>query len=96
MTLSEFKETLSNDAPAPQFDELLSALWWQANDHWDKAHSLVQHNESGTGKWIHALLHRQEGDINNARYWYSGAGREIPSKSLQAEWEEIVTILLEK
>ena len=95
MTLSEFKATLASESPDPHLNKLLRALWWQANDQWDKAHDLVQNLDSSVAKWIHAMLHRQESDLDNSLYWYSDAGRELPDKSLQAEWEEIANFLLQ-
>ena len=94
MTLKEFKETLQDATPAPELGDLLAALWWQAKDEWDRAHTIVQHINSREAQWIHAHLHRIEDDLNNSRYWYSCAGRDLPTKSLQAEWEEITTTLL--
>ena len=65
-----------------------------AKGDWEKSHNIAQDIHSDTGSWIHAYLHRKEGDIFNADYWYSKAGKKRPSVSLEKEWEEIVTDLL--
>ncbi len=94
MTLQEFKTSLSSSAPPQNISEYLKALWFDAKGDWDKAHNIVQDIHSNTGSWIHAYLHRKEGDISNADYWYSRAGKERPSVSLEKEWEEIVNALI--
>ena len=94
MTLEQFLDTLNNDQPGPQMSDLLAALWWQANNDWERAHSIVQELDSKEARWIHAYLHRFEGDKSNARYWYSRAHRTMPAQSFDAEWEEIVSELL--
>ena len=96
MTLKEFKSTLGDERPDPKIGDLLCALWWQAKNEWNQAHGLVQNLSGSEAKWIHAHLHRIEGDLDNSRYWYSCAGRDIPTKSLEDEWEEIAVILLEQ
>ena len=72
----------------------LRALWHVGRDQWDRAHDLIQAHDDKTSCWIHAHLHRIEGDLSNAAYWYSRAGRGVPKSDLQAEWEEIVASLL--
>jgi hypothetical protein len=93
VTLSEFKKTLNSSLP-PEVPSLLKALWYDANNNWDKAHSIAQDIHSSEGSWIHAYLHRKEGDLPNAKYWYNMAGRMMPTYSLQKEWDEIVSELL--
>ena len=68
----------------------LNALWYDAKGEWDKAHEMVQDIDDNNASWIHAYLHRKEGDTANADYWYSRAGKKRPSLSLEKEWEEIV------
>ncbi|HEX2533424.1 MAG TPA: hypothetical protein VHK69_06795 [Chitinophagaceae bacterium] len=65
------------------------ALWQDALGHWGEAHELIQDLPDRTASWIHAYLHRKEGDTGNADYWYSKAGRRRPAVSLEEEWEEI-------
>jgi hypothetical protein len=93
MTISEFKETLTNSSP-PKVSLLLEALWYDAKGSWEKSHNIAQDVTSKDGSWIHAYLHRKEGDQFNAQYWYTRAGRIMPSYSLEKEWEEIATNLL--
>lgn len=94
MNLATFKASLSTDAPPPDASVYLQALWHEANGDWDKAHVLIQDLPDKTAAWIHAYLHRQEGDTWNADYWYSRAGRTRPNSTLQEEWKSIVTALL--
>lgn len=75
---------------------LLKALWHDARGEWDKAHGLAQDVNNQDGSWIHAYLHRKEGDRSNALYWYHRANRKIPAYSLEQEWEEIVLALMNK
>ena len=70
------------------------ALWYDAKEDWEKAHELIQDIEDKNAAWIHAYLHRKEGDIWNADYWYRRAGKKRPDASLQNEWEQIATELL--
>jgi hypothetical protein len=94
MTVAEFKESLTNDTPPPGLALALQAMWYEARGEWDQAHRLAQQQNDRTGAWVHAYLHRQEGDIGNANYWYRRAGRSQPDQTLAEEWTDIVTILL--
>ncbi len=94
MNLSVFKETLSGSEPPQNCSVYLKTLWYDAKGEWDKAHKLIQDFEDRNASWIHAYLHRKEGDTGNADYWYSCAGKKRPSVSLEKEWEEIVTALI--
>ncbi|EJF09552.1 hypothetical protein [Pontibacter sp. BAB1700] len=95
MNLHTFKASLSAPAPPSEVSVYLQALWYEAKGDWDKAHVLIQDLPDKTAAWIHAYLHRKEGDTWNADYWYSRAGRKKPNTSLQEEWESIVTELLQ-
>ncbi len=94
MDLSSFQESLSGDQPLQNASVYLKALWYDAKDKWDNAHKLIQDVDDKNAAWIHAYLHRKEGDIANADYWYSRAGKKRPSVSLKEEWEQIVTSLV--
>lgn len=72
----------------------LQALWLDGQGDWDGAHDLAQTGGGREGAWVHAYLHRKEGDDSNAAYWYSRAGRPVATGDLRAEWEEIVRALL--
>jgi hypothetical protein len=72
----------------------LSGLWWDAKGDWKRAHESAQQDEGRDGSWVHAYLHRKEGDQGNAAYWYSRAGRTVSPESLDAEWVSIVRALL--
>jgi hypothetical protein len=95
MTLAEFKATLGNTAPPPVAAALV-ALWHDAKGDWEAAHNTAQEIENATGAWVHAYLHRKEGDASNAAYWYRRADKAIARESLEAEWESIVMALLEE
>lgn len=94
MNLISFKQSLTENNPPQNISVYLKALWQQGKGNWDKAHVLVQDLEDKNASWIHAYLHRKEGDIGNADYWYRRAGKKRPDVSLEKEWEEIVTALL--
>jgi len=93
MTFAEFNSTLSG-AHAPGLPPLLQALWHDARGEWDQAHRLAQEIETRDGAWVHAYLHRKEGDFQNAAYWYQQAGEPVASDSLESEWQRIATALL--
>lgn len=93
MTLLEFKNSLTSPTP-PHVPTLLKALWHDARGEWDKAHNLAQDVNTPDGSWIHAYLHRKEGDRSNAQYWYHRANRKMPGYSLEQEWEELVHVFL--
>jgi len=94
VNVTDFKASLSGAAPAPNLDAPLAALWWAAKGNWDRAHGIAQDEETPEAAWVHAYLHRVEGDIGNAGYWYRKAGKPAASGALDAEWEEIVQALL--
>ena len=94
VTFTDFKATLSAPAPPAGVSPTLAALWHDARGDWDAAHQAAQDIESADGAWIHAYLHRKEGDPGNAAYWYQRAGKPVASGSLDAEWSAIATALL--
>jgi hypothetical protein len=93
MTFDEFKATL-RDADPPAVSPVLRALWHAANDNWNEAHRIAQDIDDRSGAWVHAHLHRAEGDLGNARYWYRQARQSEATDSLEAEWARIVEALL--
>ena len=93
--MSDFRASLKGAAPAGEPAPPLAALWWAAKGDWEKAHKLVQDDESADAAWVHAYLHRLEGDLSNAGYWYRRAGQAVAKDTLEAEWERIVTALIE-
>jgi len=94
VTLAEFKRTTSENRPPATLSAPLRALWHDARDEWDAAHEVAQNIDDATGAWIHAYLHRKEGDLGNAGYWYRRAEKPECRASLDAEWEEIAGALL--
>lgn len=94
MTLTEFKSSLSTSRPPDGLSDVLKAMWYEGKRDWETAHNIAQDIGSADGSWIHAYLHRREGDEGNAAYWYRRAGRPMPKISLDQEWDEIVAELL--
>lgn len=94
MDLDGFRSSLSRDAPPAGLSGPLRALWSQANGDWHEAHRIVQSDEGGDAAWVHAHLHRDEGDRANAAYWYRRAGRPVCESSLDEEWAAIAAQLL--
>jgi hypothetical protein len=94
MTLAEFKLSLSKSKPPAGLAPALTALWWAAKDNWARAHDIVMNEGGKDCAWVHAYLHRVEGDLDNARYWYREAGKPAASGPLPPEWEGIVRALL--
>ena len=98
MSFEELQRSVERDTAAPAgLSAPLQALWHDARGDWDAAHKCVQDDSSGDGAWVHAYLHRKEGDTANAGYWYSRAGKTMPSSSttLGAEWSNLARTLLE-
>jgi hypothetical protein len=91
---ADFKASLSGGAPAPDLAAPLAALWWAAKSNWEQAHKIVQDEDDADSAWVHAYLHRVEGDLGNAGYWYRRAGKPVATGALETEWERMVSALL--
>lgn len=94
MHFEEYAASLSGERPAEGLSACLQALWYDAKHDWQKAHEIAQDIHDTNGSWVHAYLHRKEGDAGNAGYWYRKAGRPMPAYSLDKEWEEMVRELV--
>ena len=94
MTFAEFKRSLSQHKPPGGLAPALTALWWAGKDDWDTAHKIVMDDEGADSAWVHAYLHRVEGDLPNARYWYAQAGKPAATEALPAEWDAIARALI--
>lgn len=94
MTLAEFERTLSKSKPPAGLAPALAALWWAGKDNWDKAHEIVMEEGDKDCAWVHAYLHRLEGDLGNAGYWYRQAERPMPKRPHALEWKAIAQTLL--
>lgn len=90
----DFVASLMKDEPLENTPAMLRALWHAGRDEWERAHEIVQASSSPVASWIHAYLHRVEGDLANAGYWYARAGRPTCDLALREEWEIIVRSLL--
>jgi len=94
MTLDDFRKSLTETNPPAELRLALAGLWWDAKGDWTRAHESAQQDEGRDGAWVHAYLHRKEGDQSNAAYWYNRAGKPVCRESLDAEWSRIVRALL--
>ena len=94
MTIAELQATLGGATPPAGLPPLVEAMWWEARGDWERAHRIAQDVATNDGAWVHAYLHRREGDKLNAGYWYRQAGRRAYMGSLVEEWAEIVNALL--
>lgn len=95
MSFAEFQQSLASPTGPPVgLPPALQALWHDAKGDWDRAHECAQGDASRAGAWIHAYLHRKDGDDGNAGYWYARAGRPVFRGGAEAEWEQIARELL--
>lgn len=89
-TLAEFKASLNSEQPDSPLSAQLKSLWYDGKGDWHQAHAQVDHLSDQASAWVHAYLHRKEGDIGNADYWYRKARQTRPNISLENEWEQLV------
>jgi hypothetical protein len=95
MTLDDLDAAVQARTPLPPTaPPLVRALWHDATGNWEEAHRLAQDVQGEAGAWVHAYLHRKEGDHSNAGYWYDRAGKPHALGSLDAEWREIAAVLV--
>jgi hypothetical protein len=94
MDLSGLRDSLSATEPPPKLSAALRALWHEAKGDWKRAHEIVQEEDDESSAWVHAYLHRKEGDLSNAGYWYRRASKPVCSTALDYEWQEISLALL--
>lgn len=90
----DFRNTLQNKKPDADWSEALKSLWYDASGDWKASHDIAQDLHNDLGSWIHAYLHRKEGDEFNAGYWYRRANREFPVISVENEHREITEYVL--
>ena len=95
MTLSDFQASLAQATPPVGINPALQALWYAGKGEWDCAHDLTQPGGAALD-WVHAYLHRVEGDLGNAAYWYRRAGKPVASIPLEEEWVELAEVLLQR
>ena len=95
MDFDDFTRSLAADEPPPELSLAARGLWWDGKGDWDKAHQCAQDQDDAAGAWVHAYLHRKEGDAGNAGYWYRRAGKPIATLPLAHEWEAIARALLD-
>ena len=95
MDLIAFRASLKHEAPVSGLSPLLRALWLDAKGDWQGAHEIAQSKSDTLASWVHAYLHRKEGDLNNAQYWYKRAGQPVCNTTLAKEWLDIARTLLD-
>jgi len=91
---THFLETLDNSSPDESWSEVLKSLWYDAKGDWEASHNIAQDIHSDLGSWIHAYLHRKEGDEWNAGYWYRRANRPFSKLTLDEELKDLVEHVL--
>jgi hypothetical protein len=96
MDFNGFEKSVQQQEMPSSLSPELQSLWHDGVGDWNKAHDIAQDIDDKNGSWIHAYLHRKEGDEWNANYWYQKAGRQMPPYSLEQEWEELVTHFLKR
>ncbi|MGI8526452.1 MAG: hypothetical protein ACR2K5_09800 [Pseudolabrys sp.] len=94
VTPAAFHQSLAQSAPPSNLSDALQALWWAGKDDWERAHKIVMESSGEASAWVHAYLHRVEGDLGNADYWYRSAGKPAAADALETEWQRIATALL--
>ncbi len=94
MDLDIFRRSLKDPAPPAGMAPPLRALWWDARGDWARAHEAAQAEDGPAGAWVHAYLHRKEGDLANARYWYRAARQPPAEGPLEEEHAAILAALL--
>ena len=95
MTFDDFLASLDHKEP-PELPPVLRALWYDKKQQWHQAHQIAQEVHDRNGSWVHAYLHREEGDKWNAGYWYDRAGKKMPDYSLEEEWDFLVKYFLNR
>jgi hypothetical protein len=94
MDVDAFRASLAGAAPPPGLPLAVAGLWWDAKGDWNRAHDCAQEQDDAEGAAVHAYLHRKEGDLSNAGYWYRRAGRPVARGTLQQEWEALAAEFL--
>ena len=96
MNLVEFERSLGRATPPAGLSPALLALWHERRGDWTRAHDIAQDDPGNDAAWVHAYLHRREGDESNAAYWYRQAAKPVAHQDLDAEWRAMVAALLTK
>ena len=95
MDLESFVTSLDTDTPPKDISVYLLALWYDAKEDWDQSHTTIQDVDTKNAAWIHAYLHRKEGDTFNADYWYRRAGKKRSDVTIKEEWNNLVTAMMD-
>ncbi len=94
--VTAFLDSLETGAPPAAAGPLLRAVWHGLRGEWEAAHRIAQEDASAEGAWVHAWLHRIEGDAANAGYWYRRAQRDVGKGDLGEEGKTIAAFLLKR
>ena len=95
MDFATFKSSVAEATPPAGLGMAVQALWWEAKGDWHRAHQCAQQQADADGAWVHAYLHRVEGDMRNAAGWYGRAGKSVATVPLSEEWDTIARALLD-
>ena len=93
MDYKTFKQSIKNDSPPDNCSDTELAMWYALNNNWLDAHKIAQTIKNDLGSWIHAYLHRLEGDLGNANYWYQRANKQLTKDTLDCEAEKIIRFI---
>ncbi|WP_282111776.1 hypothetical protein [Maribacter stanieri] len=93
-TYLEFEKSLELSHVPKEWSDGLKAAWYDANGDWEASHNIAQDMHNTLGSWLHAYLHRKEGDRFNAGYWYRLAKKEYPTITLDEELKVIVESII--
>ncbi len=96
LTRAEFDASLTEAHPPEGTSLQLQSLWWISKNNWDHAHDLIDSAPGSDNAWVHAHLHRIEGDEGNAGYWYRRAGRDRPDYGLSKERDVLLNNFLDQ
>lgn len=94
MRFEDFVRSIEEQEMPGNLSPALTGLWYARAGDWERSHRTVQDESSRACAWVHAYLHRVEGDLGNAAYWYRSAGRPVAASALDDEWSEITRELL--
>ncbi len=94
MTIIQWQDSLKQQNPPKELNNIQKSLWYISKGNWDKAHSIVQFIFSKNAAWVHAFIHRVEGDNANANFWYRNAGKEFPNTDQKQEYNQLVETLV--
>jgi hypothetical protein len=94
VNVQQLESSLGEATPPSGLPPLVQALWHERHGDWTRAHEITQDIDGADAAWVHAYLHRREGDLPNAGYWYRLASKPVTRMNLNDEWRAIAEALL--